>query len=68
MMRVAALVPVLLLVLFTGVLWLLGLMCGRERRCYITDLSWQAMRAIGALLTDLLLLLLLLLRRRHIHV
>jgi len=29
--RVAAAVPVVLLVLFTGLLWLLGLMRGRER-------------------------------------
>ena len=36
---VPAVVPVVLLVLFTGLLWLLGLMCGRERRRYVTDLS-----------------------------
>ncbi len=50
MMRVAAVVPVVLLVLFTGLLWLLGLMCGRERRRYVTDLSQQAMGTIGVLL------------------
>ena len=50
MMRVAAVIPVVLLVLFTGLLWLLGLMCGRERRRYVTDLSLQAMNAIGVLL------------------
>lgn len=50
MVRVAAVVPVVLLVLFTGLLWLLGLMCGRERRRYVTDLSRQAMGAIGVLL------------------
>jgi hypothetical protein len=49
-MRVAAVVPVVLLVLFTGLLWLLGLLCGRERRRYITNLSKQAMGAMGALL------------------
>ena len=49
-LRVAAVVPVVLLVLFTGLLWLLGLMCGRERRRYVTGLSQQAMRAIGPLL------------------
>jgi fumarate reductase subunit D len=48
--RVAAVVPVILLVLFTGLLWLLGLMCGRERRRYVIDLSQQAMGAIGVLL------------------
>ena len=31
MVRVAALVPVVLLMLFTGRLWLAGLVCGRER-------------------------------------
>jgi hypothetical protein len=50
MMRVAAVIPVIMLVLFMGLLWLLGLMCGRERRLYVTNLSQQAMEAIGALL------------------
>jgi fumarate reductase subunit D len=50
MMRVAVIIPVVLLVLFTGLLWLLGLMCGRERRRYVTDFSRQAMTAIGVLL------------------
>jgi hypothetical protein len=50
MVRVAAVVPVVLLVVFTGLLWLLGLICGRERRRYVTDLSRQAMEAIGVLL------------------
>lgn len=39
-----------LIVLFTDLLWLLGLMCGRDRRRYVTDLSRQAMDAIGVLL------------------
>jgi hypothetical protein len=46
--RAAAVVPVVLLVLFTGMLWLLGLLCDRERRRYVTDLSQQAMEAVGA--------------------
>ena len=50
MVRAAAVVPVVLLVVFTGLLWLLGLICGRERRRYVTDLSRQAMEAIGVLL------------------
>jgi hypothetical protein len=50
MLRAAAVVPIVLIVLFTGLLWLLGLMCGRDRRCYVTDLSRQAMGAIGVLL------------------
>jgi hypothetical protein len=45
-------VLVILLVLFTGLLWLLGLMCGRECRRYVADLSRQAMDAISALLHD----------------
>jgi hypothetical protein len=32
--RVAAVIPVMLLVLFTGLLWLLCLLCDREQRCY----------------------------------
>lgn len=50
MMRAVAVIPVVLIVLFTGLLWLLGLMCGRDRRRYVTDLSRQAMAAIGVLL------------------
>jgi hypothetical protein len=50
MVRVAAVIPAVLLVLFVGLLWLLGLMCGRERRRYVTDVSQQAMTVIGALL------------------
>jgi hypothetical protein len=50
MMRAAAVIPVVLLVLFTGLLWLLGLMCGRERRRYVTNLSQQALNVIGELL------------------
>ena len=50
MVRVAAVVPVVLLVLFTGLLWLLGLVCGRERRRYVTNLSQQAMGVVGVLL------------------
>jgi putative Mn2+ efflux pump MntP len=50
MIRVAAVIPVVLIVLFTGLLWLLGLMCGRDRRRYVTDLSQQAMGAISVLL------------------
>jgi hypothetical protein len=48
--RVAAVVPVVLLVVFVGLLWLLGLACGRDRRRYVTTLSGQAMGAAGVLL------------------
>ena len=48
--RAAAVIPVLLLVLFTGLLWLLGLMCGRERRRYVMNLSRQVMGVISELL------------------
>jgi hypothetical protein len=50
LMRAAAVIPVVLLVLFTGLLWLLGLLCGRERRSYVTELSRQAMSAVGGLM------------------
>jgi hypothetical protein len=50
MVRVAAVIPVVLLVLFTGLLWVLGLLCDRERRRYVTDLSQQAIGVIGAML------------------
>jgi putative Mn2+ efflux pump MntP len=48
--RVATVVPVVLIVLFTGLLWLLGLMCGPQRRLYVTHISQQAIGAIGVLL------------------
>jgi len=48
--RVAAVVPVVLLILFTGLLWLLGLICGHQRRLYVTEISQQAIGAIGVLL------------------
>jgi fumarate reductase subunit D len=48
--RLAAAVPAAILVLFIGLLWLLGLLCGKERRKYITTLSRQAMGALAALL------------------
>ena len=51
--RVAAVVPLLLLVLFVGLLWLLGLACGSARRRYVTTISSQAMSAVGALLNTL---------------
>lgn len=50
MLRVAAVIPVILLVLFMGLLWLLGLGCGREGRRYVTNLSQLVMAAVGALL------------------
>jgi len=37
--RVAAVIPAVLLVLFIGLLWLLGLPCDRERHRYVTDLQ-----------------------------
>jgi len=41
--RAAIVVPVILLVLFAGVFGLLGLLCGRERRKYVMNLSLRAM-------------------------
>jgi hypothetical protein len=48
--RAATVVPVILLVLFAGVFGLLGLLCGRERRKYVMNLSLQAMRTAGLLI------------------
>ena len=50
LVRAAAVVPVVLLVLFTGLLWLLGLLCGPERRKYILSVSRQAMGMVNQLL------------------
>jgi len=47
--RTAAAVPASLLVLFVGLLWLVGLACGKERREYVTTISGQAMRAASTL-------------------
>lgn len=49
LVRVAAVIPAVLLVLFIGLLWLLGLPCDRERHRYVTDLSQQAMKLVIAL-------------------
>lgn len=48
--RAAAVIPAVLLVLFAGSLWLLGLPCGKDRRTYVITLSQQAMDAVGLLL------------------
>jgi len=49
---VAQIVPVTLLVLFTGLLWLLGLVSGKGGRQYVTKISDQAMRTASAMLQD----------------
>ena len=43
-------VPATLIVLFIGLLWLLGLMCNQARRSYVTALSKQAMETVGKLM------------------
>jgi hypothetical protein len=49
--RVVALaVPVTLLVLFIGLLWLLGLVSGKGGRQYVIKISDQAMRAASVML------------------
>ncbi|MGH3189402.1 MAG: hypothetical protein ACRDOL_19455 [Streptosporangiaceae bacterium] len=45
--------PAVLIILFIGLLWLLGLACGQARRRYVTNLSQQAMAAVGVLLHGL---------------
>lgn len=41
--RAAAVVPATLIVLFIGLLWLIGLACGEQRRAYVIVISAQAM-------------------------
>jgi hypothetical protein len=48
--RVVALAVPTLLVLFTGLLWLLGLVSGKGGRQYVTKISDQAMRAASVML------------------
>src|SRR6185437_12517586 len=50
LVRVAAVVPVILLVLFAALLGLLGLLCGRERRRYVANLSRQALDTASVLM------------------
>jgi hypothetical protein len=47
--RIAAALPVTLISLFIGLLWLIGLACGKERRQYVTKISEQAMHAISSI-------------------
>ncbi len=48
--RVVAVIPATLLIIFIGLLWLLGLLCDKERRGYVITLSQYAMEAVGILL------------------
>jgi len=43
-------IPAALMIVFIGLLWWLGLMCGKDRRDYIIELSRQAMEAVRELL------------------
>jgi len=45
----AAAIPVVLIISFIGVLWILGLACGEKRREYVTKLSGQASNMIAIL-------------------
>jgi hypothetical protein len=47
--RMVAAVPVTLLSLFIGLLWLIGLACGEERRQYVMKISDQMMRAVSSI-------------------
>jgi hypothetical protein len=47
--RASAAIPAALIVIFNGLLWLLGLFCGPGRRKYVTALSQQAMTTVGTL-------------------
>jgi len=48
--RAVAVVPVVLLILFTGLLCLLGLVCDEQRRAYVTAISSRAMSTIEVML------------------
>jgi len=48
--RAAAVVPIVILVMFVGLLWLMGLFCSKERRGYVVRISSQAMRTLSPLL------------------
>jgi hypothetical protein len=45
-------VPATLLVLFSGLLWLIGLCCGKERRAYIMKITSQATGTVRSVLSD----------------
>lgn len=47
--RVAAVVPVVLIVLFIGLLWLLGLVCRDKGKSYVLELTEHAVKAIKTL-------------------
>jgi hypothetical protein len=49
-LRAAAVVPAMLLVVFSGLLWLLGLPCDGARRDYVLKASQQAMTTASVLL------------------
>jgi len=45
----AATLPVVLIIIFLGLLWVLGLACDDKRRKYVTELSKQASNTIAIL-------------------
>jgi hypothetical protein len=50
MIRAATIIPAALIVLFLGLLWLVGLACGDQRRTYVIVITDHAMRALHSLL------------------
>jgi hypothetical protein len=48
--RAIAVVPVVILVLFVGLLWLMGLFCSKERRGYVVRISSQVVHTLAPLL------------------
>jgi hypothetical protein len=50
LVRAALVVPVILLVLFAGLLGLVGLLCGRERREYVMSLTRLTFDTAGVLM------------------
>jgi len=48
--RAAVVIPLAALVPFVGLLWLLALPCGAERRAYVTTISAQVIQVIQSLM------------------
>jgi hypothetical protein len=50
--RLAAAVPVVLIVLFVGLLWVIGLFCSEKRRKYVTRISAQGLQTVQGFFGD----------------
>jgi len=50
LVRAALVVPVILLVIFAGLLGFVGLLCGRERRKYVMSITRLVLNTAGVLM------------------